>query len=63
MEPLAGETKPGAVGRLQLKVAVTFLLEFIVRTRLPVPEQSPDQLANVEPEAAEAVRVTEAPEL
>jgi len=46
-----------------LKVAATFLAAFIVRTQVPVPEQSPDQPAKVEPAAADAVNVTTVPEL
>jgi hypothetical protein len=44
-----------------LKVAVTDLLEVIVKLQEPVPEQSPDQPAKTEPEAGVAVRVTEVP--
>ena len=44
-------------------MAVTLLLESIVKVQVvPVPVQAPDQPAKVEPEAAEAVRVTEVPE-
>jgi len=42
-----------------LKVAVTVLLEFMVRLQV-FPVQSPPQPANVEPDDAVAVRVTEA---
>jgi len=42
-------------------VAPTDLLEFICITQLPVPVQSPDQLAKVYPLAGVAVKVTEVP--
>jgi len=45
----------------KLNVAVTDLAALIVTVHVPVPVQAPLQPANVEPEAAAAVRVTEAP--
>jgi hypothetical protein len=45
-----------------LKVAVTVSAALIVNVQLLVPEQpAPDQPANVEPEAAAAVKVTLVP--
>jgi hypothetical protein len=45
-----------------LNVAVTLWPEFIVTVQLPVPVQPPpDQPAKREPEAADAVSVTEVP--
>ena len=58
--------QPGLVGTQDkiLKVAVTFLVWVIGTTQAPVPEHpSPDQLLKVEPEAGEAVKVTEVPEV
>jgi hypothetical protein len=46
---------------LVLKVAVTDFAAVIGTVQVPVPVQAPLQPANVEPLAAEAVRVTEAP--
>jgi hypothetical protein len=43
------------------KVAVTEWSALIVSVQAPVPEQSPDQPVNREPEAGVALRVTEAP--
>lgn len=51
------------LGEFALKFAVADLLEFIITAHEPVPEQAPDQPVKVEPADAEAVRVTEAPEL
>jgi hypothetical protein len=46
-----------------LNVATTEVLLDMVVTHVPVPEHPPpDQLANVEPPAATAVRVTDVPE-
>lgn len=48
--------------RFWLKVAVTDSSAFMVTEQVPVPEQPPPlQPANVEPEAAVAVRVTTVP--
>ena len=46
---------------LVLKVAVTEREAVIANTQLPVPEHEPLQPANVEPLAAAAVSVTDAP--
>ena len=46
-----------------LKVAVTDRAADMVTWQLPVPEQAPDQPANVEPDAAEAVNVTTVPDV
>ena len=48
---------------LVLNAAVTDLAASMVTVQLPVPVQAPDQPANVDPEAALAVRVMTAPEL
>jgi hypothetical protein len=48
-------------GWLAVKVAVTDLLEFIIRVQVEVPEQSPDQPEKLEPESGMAVRVTLVP--
>ena len=42
-------------------VAVTFRATLIVTVHVPVPEQSPDQPENAEPEEDAAVRVTMVP--
>ena len=44
------------------KVAVTSMLEFMVMTQGPEPEQAPDQPVKVQPELAEAVTVAWEPE-
>ena len=41
-----------------VKVAVTPFAALIVTAQAPVPEQSPDQPAKVEPEPATALNVT-----
>ena len=52
----------GGGGDASLNVAVTVFAALIVTLQLPVPEQpEPDQPANVEPEAADAVKVTLVP--
>ena len=49
-------------GGASLNVAVTLLSALsVVSGHVPVPEQPPDQPANVDPAAATAVRVTEDP--
>ena len=49
------------VGAIALNVAVTLLFAVIETGQEPVPEQAPDQPANIEPETGLAVRVTEVP--
>jgi hypothetical protein len=44
-----------------LNVAVTDMFEFMVTVQVPVPEQAPDQPANVEPVFGVAVNVTTVP--
>src|SRR6185312_10496834 len=46
---------------MRLKVAVTPVAAFMVTAQEPVPEQPPDQPANVEPLAGAAVKVTVVP--
>ncbi len=41
---------------------MALLLAFMVRVQERVPEQAPDQLANCQPEAGAAVKMTEVPE-
>ena len=48
-------------GGAGLNVAVTVLAAVILTTHEPVPLQAPDQLANTEPAAALALKVTEVP--
>src|SRR5215831_12497325 len=50
---------PGDAVEVTLKVAVTVIGALTVTTQVPVPEQGALQPANVEPEAAVAVSVTE----
>ena len=45
------------------KVAVTDVAAVIVTVQVPVPEHPPDQPEKVYPLAAEAVKVTDVPEL
>lgn len=54
---------PFTFGTMQsiLKVAVAARFTLIVSVQLPLPEQSPDQPANLEREEAEAVSLTEVP--
>jgi len=48
----------------ELKVAVTEVVAVMVTVQVPVPEQPPpDQPVKVDPLVAEAVRVTDVPEL
>src|SRR6185437_12941713 len=56
------EMLPRRVGlEVALKVAVTEAAAFIVIVQAPLPEQAPDQPANVKPEAAAAESVTLVP--
>jgi hypothetical protein len=47
---------------LRFTVAVTDWLAFMVTLQVPVPEQAPDQPANVDPTLAVGVRVIFVPE-
>lgn len=51
----------GVLVPLVLNVAVTLRAAVMASTHEPVPEHEPPQLANVEPLAAAAVSVTDAP--
>src|SRR5438874_12892982 len=59
--------RPTTLGTLHFgalaNAAVIVWFALIVRTQVPVPEQSPDQPVNFEPIAAVAVSVTEVPPL
>ena len=46
---------------MRLKAAVTDVLASTVTLQAPVPEQAPDQPANVEPAAAAALSVMDVP--
>jgi len=50
-----------AVELVSVKLAITLVAAFIVTAQLPVPEQAPDQPANVEPALGVAVSVTTVP--
>jgi len=45
-----------------VKDAVTDVVAFIVTVQVPVPEHAPDQPEKVDPLAADAVKVTDAPD-
>jgi len=49
------------VAAVSVNIAWTVLAALIVTTQVPVPEQAPDQPVNVEPDVADAVRVTTVP--
>jgi len=51
-----------AVEVWSVNFAVTFMTLDMFTVQGPVPEQAPDQPEKVEPEASEAVKVTEVPE-
>ena len=46
-----------------INFALTVVAAFIVTVQAPVPEHAPDQPVNVDPLFAEAVKVTDVPEL
>ena len=59
----AGVDAAGVDAATDVKVAPTDLASVIAMTQVPVPEHAPDQPEKVYPLLAEAVRVTDAPEL
>jgi len=60
---LAGDTLTAGLPLTTLNVAVTLLAAFIVTVQEPVPLQAPLHPAKDEPEAADALSATDAPEL
>ena len=60
---VAGMDAAGVDVATDVKVAPTDLASVIATMQVPVPEHAPDQPENVYPLFAEAVRVTDVPEL
>ena len=64
METLDGLKEKVGGGMTEEKAAITFLDALIVTVQVPAPEQpSPDHPVKIESSEAEAVKVTDAPEV